>query len=64
MSRRKIAHREHVRGAVLVTYRLEPGHWYVTRPNRAGALRRAILPPFRSYGAALMAAHHLARDRP
>lgn len=59
MTRRRIARRHPVRGAVLVTYRHEPARWYVTRPTRAGHLRRAILPPFRSLGAALVEAHRL-----
>jgi hypothetical protein len=58
MTRRKIARRYPVRGAVLVTYRHAPTHWYVTRPNRAGALHAGRLAePYRSKGAALVAAH-------
>jgi hypothetical protein len=63
MTRRRIARRIPVPGAVLVTYRHEPARWYVARPNRAGALRRAHLDPFRSYGAALVEAHRIARSR-
>jgi len=61
MTRRAIARRYHVPGAVLVTYRHEPSRWYVTRPTRAGALRRTHPDPLRSYGAALVEAH---RTRP
>jgi hypothetical protein len=61
MSRRRtIARRYPVGPFVVITYRQEPGCWYVTRPNRVGALCRVILPPFRSYGAAVVAAHMLA----
>jgi len=62
MTRRRIARRIPAAGAVLVTYRHEPGAWYVSRPNRAGALRRMTATPFRSYGAALVEAHRLARS--
>jgi len=61
MTRRAIARRHPVPGAVLVTYRHEPARWYVTRPTRSGALRRAHLDPFRSYGAALVEAHRTRR---
>jgi len=61
MTRRAIARRHPVPGAVLVTYRHEPSRWYVTRPNRVGALRRAHLDPLRSYGAAVAEAR---RTRP
>ena len=58
MTRRRIARRYHVPGAVLVAYRHAPHHWYVTRPNRAGALHAGRLAePYRSLGAALVAAH-------
>jgi hypothetical protein len=57
--RRKIAQRYHVAGSVIVTYRQEPGLWYVTRPDTLGRLRRAILPPFRSLGAAIVEAYRL-----
>ena len=61
MTRRAIARRYHVPGAVIVTYRHEPARYYVTRPTRAGALRRIHPDPLRSYGAALVEAH---RTRP
>jgi len=57
--RRKIAQRYPAAGSVIVTYRQEPGLWYVVRPDRLGRLRRAILPPFRSLPAAIVEAYHL-----
>ena len=63
-SRRTIARRYAVPGGpyVVLTYREERNRdfWYVTRPDSLGRLRRAILPPFHSYGAAVIAAHILA----
>jgi hypothetical protein len=63
---------------VILTYRQEPGWWYVTapttrrcsmrhkhqpfEPHEHTAYRRAILPPFRSPGAAILAAHQLVAD--
>jgi len=57
--RRTIARRYESCGSSIVTYRQEPGLWYVVRPDSLGRLRRAILPPFRSLPAAIVEAYHL-----
>ena len=56
--RRTIARRYESCGSSIVTYRQEPGLWYVVRPDSLGRLRRAILPPFRSLPAAIVEAYH------
>jgi hypothetical protein len=63
-SHRTIARRYAVPGGpfVVINYRQEPHRWCVTRPDTLGRLRRAILPPFRSYGAAVLAAIQLVGD--
>jgi hypothetical protein len=63
MSRRRIARRYAVAGSFVVSYRQERGLWFVVRPDRAGRLRRAILPPFRSVCGAISAAHRLPPKR-
>jgi len=62
MSRRKILRRYPLTsGLVIINHRHTRHEWYVTRADRAGRLRRVILPPFRSAGAARLAA---AYDHP
>jgi hypothetical protein len=51
-------------GLVVVNHRQTKHDWYVCRPDALGRLRRAILPPFRSYGSAVLAAHYLPRPQP
>ena len=66
MTRRRIARRIPVAGGpALVTYRHEPSRWYLADATRTGALRPGRLAePFRSYGAALVESHRIARTRP
>lgn len=77
---RRIAQRYDSAGYAIITYRQEPDWWYVASPttrrckqrhrrqppgpHEHTAYRRAILPPFRSYGRAVIAAHELARPPP
>jgi hypothetical protein len=65
-------------GYVILCYRQEHDLWYVTTPSARrcsqrhkrqppgphthAVYRRAILPPFRSAGAAILAAHKLVAD--
>jgi len=51
-------------GLVVVNHRQTRHDWYVCRPDTLGRLRRAILPPFRSYGDAVIAACYLPRLPP
>lgn len=66
-ARRKILSRYEVPntgGLVVVNHRQTKHDWYVCKPDTLGRLRRAILPPFRCYGSAVIAAHYLPRPPP
>lgn len=67
-------------GLVVINYRQEPHAWYVTTagsrrctmrhrrqppgPHAHATYRRAILPPFRCYGSAVLAARYLPGPPP
>ena len=49
-------------GLVVINHRQTRHDWYVCRLDTRGRHVRVILPPFRSYGEAVIAAHYLTGD--